>query len=555
MKRNALLFALVISASSALAQGPIAPRGDISSILELQSSFTQEYTYPLEPSPFYGEQMVIGCVKDFNGDRVDDFIINGLREDGGAVKTFLQIYLGQKNGDPKLVYDNQDFTIGGNGSIDCEKLNDGNFLVAIQGGTNGNWTPPYGGYLYKLSVDSSDQVTFDLTTQLPEIGCGRGSIRLLDADGDGALDIFQNGWAINNPWTAYARVYQNIDGESNEMFDLVADNGVRPAANTFTVKGDINGDGKIDLLVPIQDSGLFAYISNGDGTFTEIAVTSFSGIEREDGMNLRSEDDTSEADLIDVDGDGLPEIVLASTNDATGTWEFILKLYKYNDGVFTEIPAKNKAGDPAVWIGGQRGDFAITDFDGDGNQDIVLCVENQDWKYLKTDDKGVEVPIWGCRSYFLSGNGQGGFDQFECTLDDSDAGGIVPGCRRAQFGRVLKGDFNGDGQPDLIQMGPTFAKKYSGLRYYKNVVVGGNFPSAIENTVSDKITISVINKELHINGAADSQVTVMNLSGVACNKMNVESSNAVLPLNIATGIYIVEVKSQSGVTSQKVIIK
>ena len=57
--------------------------------------------------------------------------------------------------------------------------------------------------------------------------------------------------------------------------------------------------------------------------------------------------------------------------------EIYCEIYKYSDGAFTEIPAKNKNGEAIEWLGGQRGDFAIADFDGDGNQDFILGVENQ----------------------------------------------------------------------------------------------------------------------------------------------------------------------------------
>lgn len=114
-----------------------------------------------------------------------------------------------------------------------------------------------------------------------------------------------------------------------------------------------------------------------------------------------------------MDNDGKPEIVMAGTVDNTGgDWKYIVKIYKYSDGAFTKlIPAKNKNGEAIEWLGGQRGDFAIADFDGDGNQDFILGVENQN------SDKGMGL----LHTYYFSGNGDGGFNEIECTMSEDNS--------------------------------------------------------------------------------------------------------------------------------------
>lgn len=537
MKRSALLLTLALSASSLLAQQPVS--GAISDILELQPAFSFDLT-------FVGESGVRGCVGDFNNDGIDDFIVTGLHNVGTdterVMKSFFRVYLGQREDIPLLAYQDDDFGLGGNGSVDCEKFPDGSWMVAVQGGTDGNWTNPFKAYIYQLTADETTATLKDLAYL--DRGTGRGSIRILDVNNDGRLDVFQHSWIANASWDAFAIINENLD-DTNEFFEMDVDkHGIRPATNTFAVKGDIDGDGKIDILLPIQGVGLFAYINNGNGTFTEILVTPFAVADREDGINIRKEEDGIQADLMDVDNDGKPEIVMAGTVDNTGgDWKYIVKIYKYSDGAFTEIPAKNKNGEAIEWLGGQRGDFAIADFDGDGNQDFILGVENQN------SDKA-----WGCRTYYFSGNGDGGFNEIECTMsEDNTSEGIAPMCRRAQFGQFLVGDFNGDGKPDLIQAGTTYYAKLGDVRFYANVSKGGG--SSIKKESLSSVSISVQNKNLYVNGASGTMITVFDLSGIVYKTLKVVDDSTIIPLGLSTGIYFVKVVAENNTVTEKIAIK
>lgn len=537
MKRSALLLTLALSASSLLAQQPVS--GAISDILELQPAFSFDLT-------FVGESGVRGCVGDFNNDGIDDFIVTGLHNVGTdterVMKSFFRVYLGQREDIPLLAYQDDDFGLGGNGSVDCEKFPDGSWMVAVQGGTDGNWTNPFKAYIYQLTADETTATLKDLAYL--DRGTGRGSIRILDVNNDGRLDVFQHSWIANASWDAFAIINENLD-DTNEFFEMDVDkHGIRPATNTFAVKGDIDGDGKIDILLPIQGVGLFAYINNGNGTFTEILVTPFAVADREDGINIRKEEDGTQADLMDVDNDGKPEIVMAGTVDNTGgDWKYIVKIYKYSDGAFTEIPAKNKNGEVIEWLGGQRGDFAIADFDGDGNQDFILGVENQN------SDKA-----WGCRTYYFSGNGDGGFNEIECTMsEDNTSEGIAPMCRRAQFGQFLVGDFNGDGKPDLIQAGTTYYAKLGDVRFYANVSKGGG--SSIKKESLSSVSISVQNKNLYVNGASGTMITVFDLSGIVYKTLKVVDDSTIIPLGLSTGIYFVKVVAENNTVTEKIAIK
>lgn len=529
MKKISLLLVLASFGLTALAQPPVQ---DISNHLELQGAFYTDLEFP-------GEGAVKGSVGDFNNDGIDDFFITGLYVANGANKSFFHIYLGQEGDIPKLVYQDNEFIVGGNGATDCVKLVDGSWLVAVQGGKSGNWENPFAAYLYNLSVDG-ETVTFSQVTQL-DFATGRASILLLDMNKDGLFDIYQHGWKANASWDATSTVYLNVD-ETNEMFDLDPNSIIRPANNTLATRGDLNNDGLEDILIPVQNLGLFVYLNKGDGTFSELKVTSFPVADRDDEANIRGEEDGNQAQFVDVDGDGIPEIILSCVIDNTGgDWNFVLKLFKYNPAnqTFSEMAQTNKAGEPVVWTGGQRGDFAVGDFDGDGKVDIIVSAENQKEK------------TWGCRTYFMSGNGKGGFDQIEVTYGDANPNGIVAMSRRAQFGRYLVGDFNGDGSLDLIQAGMNYYAKDPGLRLYLNKHTG----TSIGNVdATDNIRVYADGRTLYVENVEQAEVSIINISGVICQRSRI-SANESLNLNVAAGVYVAKVRTEAGMVTKKIVVK
>jgi hypothetical protein len=161
--------------------------------------------------------------------------------------------------------------------------------------------------------------------------------------------------------------------------------------------GDLNGDGKADLVIPDSLSNVLTILlGNGDGTFTA-APTPATG-------NL-----PSGVTLGDFNSDGILDIATANAGgDAEGTVTILLGK---GDGTFTPA-ATPSAGDTPSGI-------ASGDFNRDGILDLVV-----------TNSNGDNLTI-------LLGNGDGTFTAF----DGPDTGGTPT--------QIAVGDFNLDGKLDL----------------------------------------------------------------------------------------------------------
>jgi hypothetical protein len=207
-------------------------------------------------------------------------------------------------------------------------------------------------------------------------------LTLADVNGDGDLDMLVANGSSPGAGTVSVRL-GNGDGTFQARIDSAAGNSPRHLA-----VGDLNGDGKLDLVF----SGLVVSLGNGDGTFG-VGTTHAAG-SGDGGVVVH-----------DVDGDGNADVLAAN---ADGT---VSVLRGKGDGTFHAAVSYAAGSDP--WS------IAIADVDGDGHLDMVV---------VNAADDDISV---------LPGNGDGTFG----TKTDYPTGGNPR--------QVAVGDVDGDGQPDL----------------------------------------------------------------------------------------------------------
>jgi len=169
---------------------------------------------------------------------------------------------------------------------------------------------------------------------------------------------------------------------------------------------DVNGDGKLDLVVSDYNTGVDVLLGNGDGTFQPAVTYNASGYS------------AWSVAVADVNGDGKPDIAVA-----TFYANNIAVLLGNGDGTFQPAVTYPSGGSG----GGTCPDsVAIADVNGDAKPDLVVT----NWCGQSYLSQQLDV---------LLGNGDGTFQ----PAVSYSSGGQVPES-------VVVADVNGDGKPDLL---------------------------------------------------------------------------------------------------------
>jgi len=193
----------------------------------------------------------------------------------------------------------------------------------------------------------------------PSVGCAWG-----DYDNDGYPDLF-----VADAGTAANRLYHN---NSDGTFSRVTDGPVvnDPSDTDTGVWGDYDNDGDLDLFVanygpPTQDC---FYRNEGNGVFTKVTQ----------GVWVTDTGYGVGAAWGDYNNDGLVDLYVANSGNQNNY------LYRNNgDGTMTKITQG-----PPVTSGGNSHGCAWSDYDGDGDLDLLVIGGNgqNDQQFLNKGD-------------------------------------------------------------------------------------------------------------------------------------------------------------------------
>jgi hypothetical protein len=306
----------------------------------------------------------------------------------------------------------------GSAIIDID--NDGQEELLIGGGPNQQ--DKLFSFISGEFVDISDKAGLTKTDE-SETTFG---ISVVDADKNGFADLFIA--RTNGVW-----LYSNDGGKfTAKKLDITFNSSTTPLSVAIS---DINRDGHVDLYVAgyikieqVEGQNLFRegyggtslmLLNNGDNSFTDITESS----------GLLDQHNTFMGVFVDIDNDGLEDLVVAHDTGRVNTWK------NQGDNTFKDMPNPNSE------LYGYPMGIAVSDYNNNGLTDFFFSnVGSTPPTFIVTGDLTEDQTFH--RKWMLFDN-QGGF-KFDDVAEKAKVADY-----EFSWGAIFE-DFNLDGRDDLV---------------------------------------------------------------------------------------------------------
>lgn len=329
-------------------------------------------------------------------------------------------------------------------------------------------------------ISFEDKLDFD-------IAGASGDVALADFDGDGKLDI-----AVGYYDYAGVSIFRNVsDGnislDSRQDFTL-------PGNPGFIVTGDLDADGRIDLIATDYDNNVAHILKN---TSTGAGSIDFSVTN-----TLNTGSAPGPVAVADIDGDYVPDLVVSIENSIS---------VLLNTGALTFAAKEEFA------VGAAANNLLIGDLDRDGAQDIVVSLLGKYTVFKNSSSPGIlslassdvsgSIANWAVLED-INGDSQQDilgmhtYGTFELFKNTSTAGAISFNTDEDTSADMFalginSGDLDNDGEPEMLILG--IHESEGDVVVFRNLGSGNSFKSFILAEQSGSATIDAINHTIEID--------------------------------------------------------
>jgi hypothetical protein len=356
------------------------------------------YFTPLQPkvidSTYFPLFLSFTVTADLNGDGNQDLVVLGADYPGNGATTYTaqpgRVFFGDGNGGFTAAAPGV-FPIGSLQTVHPRKVlladfnGDGRLDMFIS--SHGWDATPFPGEQNRLYLSNADGTWRDATATLPQLSDYSHTSAAGDINGDGRTDIFVgNGYSGQNGILPYMLMNQGGGSFTLDRSALPVGSGQgMDVASGHMFPGatlaDMDGDGLADLIVTADDSQSYNRLTqttiywNHAGTFSDADKTVLPATAAFPASHI-----DLDAQVMDVNGDGRPDIVLAGTQGQPyyDGW-FVQILINQGNHVFYDETAERLP--PGAASGGSIGastgaPWAMwvrpIDFNGDGFPDFAI---------------------------------------------------------------------------------------------------------------------------------------------------------------------------------------